>query len=69
MEKKAQRESWKVWDQIKGEIRESSWDLFAGKQAEIIRGKFLSELQMVSKLLIYRKMECWFLRARLIVSI
>jgi hypothetical protein len=61
MEKKAQRESWKVWDQIKGEIREGSWNFFARKQAEIIRSKFLSELQMVSKLLIYRKMECRFL--------
>jgi hypothetical protein len=40
MEKKAQRESWKVWDQIKGEIRKGSWDLFAGKQAEIFKGEF-----------------------------
>ena len=52
MEKKAQRESLESIESNKGEIREGSWDFFAGKQAEIIRSKFLSELQMVSKLLI-----------------
>jgi hypothetical protein len=61
MEKKAQRESLESIESNKGKIREGSWDLFAGKQAEIIRSKFLSELQMVSKLLIYRKMEFLFL--------
>jgi hypothetical protein len=40
MEKKAQRESLESIESNKGKIREGSWDLFAGKQAEIFKGEF-----------------------------